>query len=103
MTRYIVRPASITRTPRDLAQLLNAKTRRYPANTSIRFNFHTDFFLTYPHPSQVDNPGRSVNGQFTTPWPYQPLYNFYSSNKFKQRSLLSQAHVPVPETFGTRY
>ena len=101
MIRFVVRPASIRRTPRELAHLLNAETRRYPGN--IQFNCHTDFFLTYPPPSHVHTPGRDVNGQFNTPLPYQLLYNFYSSSKLRQRSLLSQANVPIPETYGTRY
>src|SRR5262245_36347302 len=99
MIRYIFSPALIRRTQSELAVLLNAETRRYPANTPIRFNYQTDFFLVYPPPSQVD-PGRSEHGQFTAPLSYDALHRFYSANKFTQRSLLSQAQVPTLESYN---
>jgi hypothetical protein len=103
MTRFVVRPASISRTPRELAHLLNAQTRRYPSNTNIRFNYQSDLFLIYPPPSHVETQGRSEHGQFTAPLSYAALHRFYSSNKFTQRSLLSQAHVPTLDSYSTRH
>jgi hypothetical protein len=102
MTRFVVRPASIRRTPRELASLLDAKTRRYPSNTSVLFNYQSDFFLTYPPPSHIENQGRSEHGQFTAPFSYAALHSFYSSNKFSQRSQLSQARVPTLESYNSR-
>jgi hypothetical protein len=103
MTRFVVRPASISSTPRALASLLDAETRRYPSNANTRFDYQSDFFLVYPPPSHVENQGRSENGQFTASLSYVELHRFYSSNKFTQRALLSQAHVPTLESYSTRH
>jgi hypothetical protein len=104
MTRFVVRPSAISKTPRALAHALEAETRRYPARTYTRFDFGRDLFLAYPPPSHVYNrPVRDSSGRFSSPFPYETLHSFFSASKYEQRKQLSDAGLPTPESYATRY
>jgi len=91
--RFVIRPPSISTTPRLLAQLLRCRTRRYPSRLTFRANYATDLFLTYPPPEVTDN----------QPDVYPTVAAFFATNKFHQRIFLRANGVPTPEGYGSRY
>ena len=109
--RYVIRPPGIGRTPRRLAEALNAETRISTAiNTT--FDWGSDLFLAYPHPRRVqfgsaDNPHAgddgntrsSRNGGFRSSG-YPDVYTFACATKAHQRKLLGEAHPAVNKAAG---
>lgn len=86
--RYIIRPSSISKTPRILRTALNAvRTQRYPSRNND-YDWSTDFFLSYPHPSVVRN----------TDDAYRKIYSFSSATKPEQRTILGNLGFRVPWT-----
>lgn len=107
--RYVVRPSHIRRTPQLIAEGLNATTRRYPGRGP--YDPRRDFFLVYPRPGCLDSgaisePARLLSsrrvaqerGSGSTSLSYEELYEFFSSDKARQRISLAAAGVSTPYT-----
>jgi hypothetical protein len=85
--RYIIRPKSIRKTPTLLKTALGAlRTVRYPSSFPQSYAWGTDFFLVYPHPSKVLGADDA----------YRKIYEFSSSDKRVQRSILHELGFNTP-------
>lgn len=91
MVRYIVRPSGILTTPQRLKDTLEAQRIVLHCHPTKRFSSDTDFFLSYPRPSQVDVGNTPV---------YLALRSFFVADKFEQRRLIHSAGIKTPRTLG---
>lgn len=97
MTRYIIRPQGINKTPRLLKAALNAtRTLRYPFVGLRRPDRLRDFFLVYPPAEQLENFNALTQTQREN---YQRIREFCGSNKAIQRGLIEALSFPIPETY----
>lgn len=88
--RFIIRPNSISKTPRQLKTALGARNTVKLENV-VSCDYNQDLFLAYPEPSKVINkPGND----------YSFLHNFYQSNKATQRTVLAGLGLPIVPLFG---
>src|SRR3990167_5208066 len=94
MISAVIRPPSIHRTPRRLAQALGVRTMKYPSRDPERNWPVLGLYLTYPTPEErnIEDDGE-----------YESCYHFFSMPKPEQRRQLERADIPVPVTLTERY
>lgn len=95
MTRFVIRPPSIHRTPKLLARRLNADTRRSDS-LRVNFDYERDIFLSYPHPANLT---RRTGATLAAV--YRELFSFANTSKIRQRNTLRSAGVAVPDSAST--
>lgn len=89
MTRYVVRPKHIRRTPSIIAGALGAVTRRVDASRCLPFDLNQDFFMAVPASVPIGaDPSR-----------WEQLNLFSRSNKASQRVLMMGEGITTPDSF----
>jgi hypothetical protein len=88
--RYVIRPPSIGKTPRAIANALGVETRRSDATRTVEsFDWERDLFLGYPEPGRVRTLPSSTYGD---------VHSFIRSSKAQQRRLVAALGVCTPAT-----
>jgi hypothetical protein len=90
---YVVRPPGIHGTPRQVADELGFRLRKFP-NPAVPdrvFDYSRDFLMTPVPPANLRNVST----------PYYDTFAFATRNKYGQRRALETAGIPVPSVAAT--